>query len=439
MDAPASPTRFLGLRSGIGLVVANMIGAGVFLSAGFMALDLNAWQILASWVVGSVLALLGVTVYGELATRSGRSGGEYRYLRDEAHPLLGIFAGWSSLLIGFSAPIAIDAFAVGAFLGRVIPVPDPRWVGTAVIVALAALHGLHLDLSRVSQNVLVGVKLLLVGGFTVVGLVLGTHALPTWTPANAHEGIPWMAAVSNQYWVAFAFSGWNGAIYAAQEFRDPVRDVPRAMLIGCASVAALYLLLNLVFVLNLEPGVAIRVAESEATQVTLSHLVAERIAGPGAARFASAMAALVLLSAASAMMLVGPRVVAEMADDGVLPRVLGSRGGQPPSGAVWLQAGLALVLLHTQTVLNLVRGTSALLMVISAATALTVFGLYRRGAPVRRVSLVAAALYAPATLGLVAVGASVDRSVALVLGGLLTASLVAWFAGSGRVGDSPSR
>ena len=99
----------LGLRSGIGLVVSNMVGAGVFISAGFMAQDLSPGLILASWLIGALIALCGARSYAAVATWVPRSGGEYRYLSDLMHPALGCLAGWGSLLVGFSAPIAVDA------------------------------------------------------------------------------------------------------------------------------------------------------------------------------------------------------------------------------------------------------------------------------------------------------------------------------------------
>ena len=105
----------LGLFSGMGMVIANMIGAGVFLSTGFMAQDLNPKQILLAWAIGAFLALSGARAYAEIAQIVPKSGGEYRYLSTLVHPALGYLAGWASLLLGFSAPIAIDAFAAGAF------------------------------------------------------------------------------------------------------------------------------------------------------------------------------------------------------------------------------------------------------------------------------------------------------------------------------------
>ena len=130
----------LGLRSGIALVVSNMVGAGVFISAGFMAQDLSPGLIMISWAIGSLIALSGARAYATVATWVPRSGGEYRYLSDLMHPAIGCLAGWGSLLVGFSAPIAVDALAAGEFartLGLDVP---PRVFGTIMIVLLGLLE-----------------------------------------------------------------------------------------------------------------------------------------------------------------------------------------------------------------------------------------------------------------------------------------------------------
>jgi APA family basic amino acid/polyamine antiporter len=111
----------LGLGSGVGLVVANMIGAGVFVSAGFMAQQLRPGVILLAWAVGAALALAGAIAYGGVVRVCPRSGGEYRFLSDLLHPFAGYLAGWTSLLVGFSAPIAAPALAAGPFARTLWP------------------------------------------------------------------------------------------------------------------------------------------------------------------------------------------------------------------------------------------------------------------------------------------------------------------------------
>ncbi|MGC4000053.1 MAG: amino acid permease [Anaeromyxobacter sp.] len=401
----------LTLWPGVGLVAANMIGAGVFLSAGFMAQSLGPGTILLAWVVGMALALCGALAYAELARLVPRSGGEYRYLSDLLHPSLGFLAGWASLLVGFSAPIAIDALAAGAFARTVFPALSPAWTGAALVVILTALHAAGLRTSARAQNALVVVKALLLVGFVAVGLVQGSHALPTWTPPSG-GGPAALPFASSLFFIAFAFSGWNAVAYAAEEFREPARTVPRAMLLGCLLVGALYLLVNAIFVFNLTPADATVVfgydqlasgGAAETSQVTLAHALVARLLGAGSGAVMSLFTVAVFVSAMSAMIFVGPRVYAAMARDGYLPRVLAGQEGKPPLGAVLLQGGLALLILGTHQLRDILGNVGAVLTFFAA---LTVLGLFRAalrpgdGPRPRALALAAAAVYAISAAGL---------------------------------------
>lgn len=363
----------LGLKSGVALVISNMVGAGVFLSAGFMAQDMGPLPILLAWVVGAVIALCGAKAYAQVAAWVPRSGGEYRYLSELLHPALGYVAGWASLLLGFTAPIAVDALAAGAFAATIVPSLESRAVGAVLIVVLAALHAAGLRISKLAHNSFVAVDVLLLLGFVAVGVALGRSAWPAWTPPNAGPGFPLTAFVGSLFYIAFAFSGWNAAAYAASEFRDPRRDVPRAMLVGCALVAALYLVVNWVFVANLTPEQARAVFEYESTRVTLGHVLVRELLGPVGGIAMSLLAMVAFFAAASAMTVVGPRVYAAMAEDGFLPRVLAARAGRPPVGSVLLQAGLALVLLYTHTLQQVLSNVGAILTLFAAFVSLSIF------------------------------------------------------------------
>jgi basic amino acid/polyamine antiporter, APA family len=363
----------LGLPSGISLVVSNMVGAGVFVSAGFMAQDMGPGTLLAAWLIGAVIALSGARAYATVARWVPRSGGEYRFLSELMHPALGYLAGWASLLLGFSAPLAVDALAAGSFAKTLAPGIDSRIFGVAVIVGLAALHAVGLRSSKRTQNLLFGVDALLLLGFVVVGLALGRSEWPTWTPPNPSPGFPLEAFMRSLFYIAFAFSGWNAAAYAAEEFRDPERDVPRAMLIGCSLVAVLYLVVNWVFVANLTPEQGRAVFEYETTRVTLGHVVVRDLLGEWGGRAMSVLAMTAFLAAASAMTVVGPRVYAAMAADGFLPGVLRAREGRPPVASVVLQAVLALLLLYTHTLQQVLANVGAILTLFAALTSAAVF------------------------------------------------------------------
>lgn len=395
-----------------------MVGAGVFLSAGFMAQDMGPGTILVAWVVGAVIALSGAKAYAQVAAWVPRSGGEYRFLSDLLHPALGYLAGWGSLLLGFTAPLAVDALAAGAFAATVFPGLPPRGVGVAVIVVLTALHAVGLRASKLTQNALVLVDVVLLTGFVATGLLLGSHAWPTWAPPSATGAFPLQPFVQSLFFIAFAFSGWNAAAYAASEFRDPKRDVPRAMLIGCALVAVLYLIVNWVFVANLTPERAKVVFEYEQTRVTLGHVVIKDLLGPAGGVAMSLLSFTAFVAAASAMTMIGPRVYAAMADDGFLPSALRSRAGQPPVGAVVLQAVLAMVFLFTNSADELLLKAGVILTVFAALTSCAVFRVRFGGTPHSK----------PDALTLLAATVHVGSAILMMHFGLRRSTWV-WMAG----------
>lgn len=399
--APPLGEGFLDLASGVGLVVANMIGAGVFLSAGFMAQELTAGWILLAWLVGAVLAMAGARTYAEVSILIPRSGGEYRYLSELIHPSVGYLAGWASLLVGFSAPMAISAYGAAAFCFAVLGSGDPRLGATALIVVLTLFHSLGLQLSKWTQNGLVLLKGFLVLGFVGLGLSAGNNEWPTWIPASGSLALAPLPFATGLFFVAYAFSGWNAAAYTAEEFRNPKRDVPRSMLIGCALVGAVYLLVNWVLVANLTPERARVVFKYEEARVTLGHLVAQDFLGDFGSSLMSIGIAIAMLSSVSAMLLVGPRVYAEMARDGFLPAALRGRPGVPPRASIVLQGLLAVALLHLHTIGELLSNVAGVLVLFSALVAVGLFLVPERKPNLptpRRGALLAAAVYATSSI-----------------------------------------
>jgi APA family basic amino acid/polyamine antiporter len=376
-----------------------MIGAGVFLATGFMAQSMGPGPIMLAWVVGAGLALCGATAYAAVARLVPRSGGEYRYLAELLHPALGYLAGWASLLLGFSAPIAVDALAAGAFAHRVWPALPPVPTAAALIVALTAAHAWGFRASTRTQNGIILVKALLLAAFVGVGLAGGAHAWPGWQPPAGGAGFPTGPFAANLFWIAFAYSGWNAAVYAAEEFRDPVRTVPRAMLLGTALVAVLYLTINWIFIANLTPADAAVVFRYESDQVTLGHVVMVRLLGARAGAAWSAVTVVVFLSAMSAMMFLGPRVYAAMARDGFLPRALAGTGDHPPPAAFVLQGALALVIVLTQGIRGALDQVGAVLVLFTAlvAAALVVAAVRRRAPRPSPLALAAAVVYVGAS------------------------------------------
>jgi APA family basic amino acid/polyamine antiporter len=406
----------LDVRTGIGLVIANMIGSGVFLSTGFMMQNLSPGLILLSWMIGAIIAICGATAYAQISRINGRSGGEYRYLYDYLHPYIGYLAGWASLLIGFSAPVAIDAFAVGAFLQKIGVNFSPQITGSIAILCITLTHCFRFSWSRSIQNTLVSVKFFFILIFIAIGLLWGSNTWPQWEPAAVHDGSSISDFLGNQYWIAFAFSGWNAAIYIAGEYHNPKRDVFLSLIFGCLIVSILYLTINWIFVANLTPNQSLAVFDHEKTQVTLAHITLQQIIGPAGAKAASMVACLIFISAISSMTLVGPRIYVQMADDGLLPKVFNGNEGKPPLFSILFQSSVAFFLLHTQSIREIMQSCSAVLMLFSMLTVLILFKIHRNKSlpDVPLFSLFAALIYVISIVGILYSGISSTNDISYV-------------------------
>ena len=349
-----------------------MVGAGVFLSAGFMAQELSPGWILTAWGIGGLLAMAGARAYAEAAVMIPRSGGEYRYLSELFHPFLGYLAGWASLLVGFSAPMAVSAFAAAAFASAVFGPSDARIGAAALIAALTVFHAAGLRLSKWTQNGLVIIKGLLILAFVALGLSLGESQWPSWAPPSAPPNLA-LSFASSLFFVAYAFSGWNAAAYASEEFQAPRRDVPRAMLIGCALVGIAYLLVNWILVANLSPERAQVVFEYEEARVTLGHLVAQDFLGERGARAMSlghrgAHGFEQQCDAAGRS--------AGLRGDGArrVSALLSARdSGSATAGRGVLQGTLAIALLYLHSVSELLSNVAGILVFFSALVAVGLF------------------------------------------------------------------
>jgi APA family basic amino acid/polyamine antiporter len=431
MESSQQSKGVLDLWSGVGIVAANMIGAGVFLSAGFMAQDMSAGWILVAWIVGAFLASTGARAYAEVSRLVPRSGGEYRYLSELVHPALGYLAGWASLLVGFSAPIAINALGAAAFMETIVDLPAPRIFGAAIIVGLTVFHAIGLRSSKWTQNGLVVAKVILLLGFVVLGVVAGSHSWPEWSPPNSDGSFDLGVFATSLFFIAFAFSGWNAAIYAAEEFRDPARDVPRAMLIGCGLVAAVYFVINWVFVANLTPEQGAVVFTYEETHITLGHVVIKQLVGPIGGALMSAFATLAFISAMSAMIMVGPRVYAAMARDGFLPSVLAGSTDKPPVGSIVLQGAIAIALMFIHSLRDVLINVSGVLVLFSALVALSLFTVRWRRPDLpkpRLQSLIAAAIYAGSSSWMLYFGFKSKTGLLGWVAAVIAAALVGYFA-----------
>jgi APA family basic amino acid/polyamine antiporter len=354
------------------LVVASMVGTGVFTTTGFLVRDLgSAWTVLAAWAVGGVLALCGALSYAELSAALPRNGGEYQLLGRIYHPAVGFAAGIVSLVVGFSAPLAASALAFGHYLSAAVPGVRPVAAAIGIVLLLSALHAVHVRIGGWVQTAMTAIEVALVLAFVAAGAVRGEPARLLAQPGSlAGLGTPAFAVAL--VYVSFAYSGWNGAVYLAGEVKDPSRALPRALLAGTALVTALYLALNVVFLCAAPP-------EELSGVVEVGHVAAVRLLGPGAGRVLSALVALALASSVSAMLMAGPRVYETMGVDHPSLAFLARRTRQGgPAVAVALQAAMAVVLVATASFGALLRYVGFTLSLMAGLAVLGVVVLRRR-------------------------------------------------------------
>ena len=364
--------RRLGLGSATALVVANMVGTGVFTTSGFLIADLgSAWMVLLVWMMGGLVALLGALCYGALARHIPESGGEYVFLSRTLHPALGYLAGWVSLLVGFSVPLGALAYAFGQYMSALggPALASPRLTGTAIILVAAAVHAVSLTAGARAQAIAVGVELVAIALFTGFGM-----------GQLAHEGLHNVAAPGRVAGlgvalviVSYSYQGWNAAVYIGGEVVEPGKNLPRALVLGTVLVTTLYLGLNTVFVLGAPASLL-------AGKVDVGRIAALVLGGPRLAKLVSALIAFVLAICVSSLAMAGPQVAARMAADGYLPRVLAVRPGRPPRVALLAQTLIALVALWTAAFASLLTYVGFTLSLMTAATVLgLVWQRHKRG------------------------------------------------------------
>lgn len=337
--------RHFGFAGATSVLVANMVGTGVFTSLGFQALDLHTGGALLSlWIVGGVVALCGAIAYAELGALLPRSGGEYVYLGQAWHPVAGFLGGWVSMTVGFAAPIALSSMAFGRYLSAIVPV-NARVASLAMLGVVVAVHLAGLHVAKRFQVAITATQLCLVAAFIGAGVTFGT---PVPLDMGVEAGRAVSEVLSAPYavslvYVSFAFTGWNAAGYIAGEIVEPERTIPRAVVASTLLVTVLYLLLNYAFLRTVPLA-------DVAGKVEVGALSARAMFGEWGGRAMSGIIAAVLLASISSMVIGSSRVTQAVAESLPQWRVLGKRGADGvPRPAIIAQGVLILVLLLTNS------------------------------------------------------------------------------------------
>jgi APA family basic amino acid/polyamine antiporter len=379
--------RSIRFSTAISLVVANMVGTGVFTSLGFQLLDIRqGFAILLLWGLGGLMAFMGAMCYAELATRMPEDGGEYHFLRNTYHPAIGFMAGMVSATVGFSAPIALAAASLGTYAHGVFPQLDITMTGSVVILAIAGIHMTNMQAGTGFQRIFTLIKVLIILVFLSLGFRMGNSTGVGFAPNSmAFTEVLSAAFAVNLVYVSYAYSGWNASAYLAGEIYNPQRNLNRSILYGTGLVTLLYVALNAVFLMS-APMAEMMVATEgqDAYQPREVGLIsAVHVLGDAGGRLMGGAICVLLLSTISAMVLAGPRVVQPMfARIPTMTMLARSDAQGNPVRAILFQALLALIILWTASFESILLYTGFCLSIFTMLTvAATIVQRMRHGPP----------------------------------------------------------
>lgn len=364
------------------VVIANMVGTGVFTSLGFQLLEIRSgFVLLMLWAVGGVAAVCGAMTYAELGAAMPRSGGEYNFLARIYHPAAGFVSGWVSATIGFAAPTALAAITFAAYATSALPGGQSsdvleKTLACGLVILLMFVHastrrnsgGLQLIFTILKVGVIIGFCL---AALMVTDMPQATHFLPQ---SGDRALLTSSAFAVSLIYVSYAYTGWNAATYLSSELENPQRTLPGILMTGTLAVMFLYLSLNFVF---------LRVAPMDAMagQVEIGYIAAKSAFGDLGGRFTGLVLALLLVSTVSAMTLAGPRVLQVIGEDFHAFRLLArtNRDGIPWV-AIVVQSSLTVLFILTSGFESILVFAGFTLLLNSFATVLGVF-ILRRGRP----------------------------------------------------------
>lgn len=363
--------RQLGLWDAVMIVVGNVIGVGIFTTTGFIVQEIgDVWHVLAVWVLGGGLTLLGALSYGELGSAFPRAGGDYVYLREAYGPLAGFLVGWIGFFIINPGSIAALALGLSAYLLPLIygdQVAAPPWlvnlIGLAVILAFSALNYFSVRWTSRIQNLVGGLSLMTILILVTMGLVGGQGQ---WEHFSLNSGASTLADLFGPAMVSvfFTYSGWFVSAYVASEMIEPQKNLPRSLIISSLIITLVYVAVNVIYIYALP-------LPEMAGVVDIARRAGAALFGPSAASILAAAVMLAIMSSLNSVTLTAPRIYFAMAHDGLFPRRLARAhpSRQTPHWAIASQALVSCVMVLLGSFYQLLSFTAFFMLLTSIATA----------------------------------------------------------------------
>ena len=332
------------------VIVANMVGTGVFTSLGFQLLDIRSgFALLLLWILGGLTALCGAISYAELGATLPRSGGEYNFLSKIYHPAAGFVSGWISMSVGFAAPTALAAMTFSAYFTSSLFGEVPNFVeqliAVALLLLLSVVHSSNHRNSGRTQTIFTTLKVAVILLFILASLIVVEAPQPiSFLPNNNDLQIVTSGAFAVALiYVSFAYSGWNAATYLSSEIENPQRALPLVLISGTSIVTLLYLGLNFVFLYTTP-------MDSMIGEVEVGAIAARTVFGELAGGLFGLALALLLISTVSAMTMAGPRVIQVVGEDFPKLSFLGRKNSSGiPARSIFLQSTIAVIFIISST------------------------------------------------------------------------------------------
>lgn len=370
------------------VVVANMIGTGVFTSIGFQVAGIKSGSaILLLWLIGGIISFFGAYSYAILGSFYKKNGGEYLFLKSAYSERLGFLSGWISFLLGFAAPIAAACFAFSSYFSgmlhtdpslKIFGISSVTIYSVCILIIVTLIHSYSHKVSSLFQNVLSSLKIAILLVLIVIGLVNSNYTEISFALGDHFMDNVWNKAfVFSLFFVTYSYSGWNAASYIGGEVINPKRNVPLALIIGTGTVSILYILLNFVFLKNIP-------IDHMVNQLDVGVIYATELLGDIWGRVFGGIIAFLLISSISSMVLAGPRVTNAVAKD--FKRLswfsYENKNGLPIR-ALWIQAFIAIIFVVSSSFESLITMIG---FVLNLFTMLTVIGSLRVGLRIKKVS-----------------------------------------------------
>ncbi|MBK9283608.1 MAG: amino acid permease [Sphingobacteriaceae bacterium] len=359
----------IGFNTAVSVVIANMIGTGVFTSIGFQVMGIqNGFALLMLWIVGGVLALCGALTYGEIGVAFPQSGGEYNYLSKLYHPLVGFTSGWVSVTVGFAAPIAAAAMALAGYISKLYPSINTVILAISVIIIITSIHAINTKAGGLFQRIFTLAKIVCITMFIGFGLFHSPqHTTDFSVNSSAWSDIFSASFAGSLIFVTYAYSGWNAATYISGEIKNVKKNLPKSLIVGTFIVMIIYTLLNYVFLYS------VPIDELKGV-VEVGFLSANNIFGVSTGKFMSLVIALLLVSTISAMIFAGPRVMQSMGNDLNGLRFFSKvNKNNVPYIAIIIQSIISIVLVVTSSFESLITYVG---FTLNLFTFLTVMGIF---------------------------------------------------------------